>query len=151
MFPFLLPALGAGIGALVNKKNRFKGALQGGAAGLGLGGLTNKFKINGIAGPIEMGENIGPVASGAKYAAMLAKASGKSKALSTLKGLGAIAPLAIGAFGAANSPQPEPQLPPLNFNPQPMPISPLGQYQGRPFAPAVMNTMELRQPFNGGY
>ncbi len=159
MLPFLLPLLGATIGAIANKKHRFKGALQGGAAGLGLGGLLKKPQINGIAGPIEMGGIGGGLSRNSMFGNYALDQLRKDPGMSVptipgsqsgglksyLKKAAALAPLAIGAFGAANSPQPEPQLPPLSFTPQLSPIASLNQYQGRPFAPQV-------QSYNqGGY
>lgn len=41
MFPLLLPLIGAGAGALLNKKDPLKGALMGGALGFGGGAIAS--------------------------------------------------------------------------------------------------------------
>lgn len=145
-------AAGGGIGALANKKNRGKGALIGaglgalggaglGAAGVGAAGAAGTAaKAGGIGAKASgmmagMSGNVGPFASGAKYASAL----GTANKMAGLKGLMPLMPMAMGAM---NQPQQEEQpFPPMFLPNSPIPGEAAYQYQGRPFAPPVQTSM----------
>ena len=77
MFQFLPPLIGAGVGALSNKRNPLEGALLGGALGAGGGLLGGAMGLGGAAGAAGAGE-AATIGLGAQNTAMAGLGTGSA-------------------------------------------------------------------------
>lgn len=79
MFPFIIPLLGAGLGAVANKKNPLKGAAIG--AGLGAAGT---FVAPAIGGAMGGAQAAAPAIGGQAQAGLLGQVSEYAKPIGTI-------------------------------------------------------------------